>query len=93
MDEPRDTIFLLSEAGTLERVPRTDYDSETLLQTLIEKYPDLLAGEQMQPEEAIRWLVVSREAGVPDAEGGADRWAVDHLDRPDAPDRQQLLLP
>jgi hypothetical protein len=79
MEVPQDTIFLLSEAGSLERVPRTDYDSETLLQTLIEKYPDLLAGEQMQPETPIRWLVVSREAGVPDGEGGADRWAVDHL--------------
>jgi hypothetical protein len=79
MNGSEDTIFLLNDAGSLERVPRRDYDSETLLQTLVEKYPDLLAGEQMQPEEPIRWLVVSREAGVPDAGGSADRWAVDHL--------------
>lgn len=79
MSPSKDTIFLLSGAGSLERVPRVDYDSETLLQSLIEEYPDLLAGEQMQPEDPIRWLVVSREAGVPDVERGADRWAVDHL--------------
>lgn len=79
MDESQDTIFLLSEAGSLERVPRAEYDSETLLQSLIEKYPDLLAGEQMQPEEPIRWLLISREVGVPDGDGSADRWALDHL--------------
>ncbi len=79
MSKNGDTIFLLSQPGSLERVPRAEYDSEELLQSLIEKYPDLLAGEQIQPEEPIRWLLVSREAGIPDAEGASDRWAIDHL--------------
>ena len=79
MTQPTDTIFLLREQGRLERVPQEAYESEDLLQSLIADYPDLLAGEQIEPDDPIRWLLVSREAGVPDAEGASDRWAVDHL--------------
>jgi len=79
MGSTDDTIFLLAATGTLERVPRADYDSEALLQSLIDRYPELLAGEQINPDQPIRWLVVTREAGVPDSEGASDRWAVDHL--------------
>ncbi len=74
-----DTIYLLSEGSDLQRVPRKHYESEDLLQALIEKYPDVLAGDQMGTDEDVRLLVVKREAGVPDCEGGLDRWAVDHL--------------
>lgn len=54
------------------------YDSEDLLQTLLEQYPDLLAGDQMGAAPR-RWLLISREHGVPDAVGGAARWSLDHL--------------
>ncbi len=33
----------------------------------------------MGADEAVRLLMVKREAGVPDSEGGSVRWAVDHL--------------
>jgi hypothetical protein len=75
-----DAIFLLGgDGGKLERVPEQGYDSEDLLQRLIADHPDLLAGEQIDPDDPVRWLLVSREAGVPDADGASDRWAVDHL--------------
>lgn len=62
-------------------VPMTEarYDAEDVLQALLARYPDLLAGDQMRPAEPRRWLLISREAGIPDAEGGAARWSVDHL--------------
>lgn len=55
------------------------YDSEGVLQALIAKFPDLLAGDQLPGGEPRRWLLVGREASVPDAEQGAGRWSVDHL--------------
>jgi hypothetical protein len=42
-------------------------------------YPNLLAGDQMDASQPRRWLLVSRERGVPAEQGGGYRWAVDHL--------------
>jgi hypothetical protein len=55
------------------------FAKEDILQELLEKYPDLLAGDQMDDTESRRWLLVARELGVPDYEGAADRWSLDHL--------------
>jgi hypothetical protein len=74
-----DVIFILGAGEQLERIPYTPYSSEEVLQHLIASYPDLLAGEQINPDAPPRWLLVSREAGIPDQEGVSDRWAADHL--------------
>ena len=42
-------------------------------------YPSLLAGDQIDPIQPRRWLLIAREAGVPGEQGGGGRWAVDHL--------------
>ena len=55
------------------------YDSEALLQELLAKYPNLLAGEQMDAANPRRWVLVSREMAVPDEDEGAGRWSLDHL--------------
>lgn len=75
----QDTIFLLDGAGELQKIPHRRYDTEDLLQQLIDHHPDLLVGEQIDPDEPPRWLMVQREAGIPDVEGGYDRWAIDHV--------------
>ena len=75
----QDTIFLLDGAGQLQKIPHRRYESEDLLQQLIDHHPDLLVGEQIDPDEPPRWLTVQREAGIPDVEGGYDRWAIDHV--------------
>ena len=71
-------IYLREEDGL---VPMTEarYDAEDILQKLLADYPDLLAGDQMRPSEPRRWLPITREAGIPDAEGGLARWSLDHL--------------
>lgn len=72
-------IYLRQPDGTLRAMTEAPFTSEDLLQRLLEDYPDLLAGEQMDPEEPRRWLLVRREMGVPDEAGAANRWSVDHL--------------
>ncbi|NJD38030.1 MAG: hypothetical protein FIA89_06860 [Geobacter sp.] len=79
MTQPDDTIFLLNDEGNLQRVPRCHYESEDLLQSLIEKHPDLLAGDQMGGDESVRFILVKREAGIPDGDGNSDRWSIDHI--------------
>jgi hypothetical protein len=70
-------IFLLSGDELLEMREQA-YDSEDLLQTLLARYPNLLAGDQ-PAESPRRWLLVKRETGVPSEEGGGSRWSLDHL--------------
>src|SRR5262249_38311738 len=50
-----------------------------VLQELLAKYPNLLAGDQMDGAAPRRWLLISREMGVPSEEEGGDRWSLDHL--------------
>src|SRR2546429_4272 len=74
-----DSIFLIGTDSHIEQVPYRAYVSEDVLQDLIAKYPELLAGEQIDPDDPPRWLLVKREAGVPNGETASDRWAMDHL--------------
>ena len=72
-------IFVIHSDGQLRELTEQPYDSEDLLQRLLADYPDLLAGKQMDPESPRRWLLVAREAPVPDTSDSPGRWSVDHL--------------
>lgn len=72
-------IFLLQKDGGLEEMREQSYDSESVLQELLERYPNLLAGDQMNENDPRKWLLISREMNIPDNEAGNNRWAVDHL--------------
>ncbi|MBC8254985.1 MAG: hypothetical protein H8E35_13310, partial [Ardenticatenia bacterium] len=72
-------IYLIRGDDTLQDLSEEAYASEDLLQTLLEKYPDLLAGDQINEASPRRWLLVSREVPVPGEEDGAGRWSLDHL--------------
>jgi hypothetical protein len=71
-------IFVLN-GDELVAMHEQPYDSEDLLQTLLAKYPDLLAGGDQVPGSPRRWLLVKREVGVPATETGGSRWSLDHL--------------
>ena len=73
------SIYLLGDDKKLVTMAEQPYDSEALLQKLLADYPSLLAGDQINPTAPREWLLVSREAGIPDEDGGGDRWSVDHL--------------
>ncbi len=72
-------IYLLQEGGELVAMAEEAYDSEDLLQRLLADYPSLMAGDQIDTASPRRWLLVSREAGVPSHEGGGAQWSIDHL--------------
>ena len=52
---------------------------EDKLQELVADHPSLLSGEQINPEEPRRWILVDREQGIADNLGGGQRWALDLL--------------
>lgn len=73
-------IFLVGENDKiLIPMEETPYAAEDILQTLLEDYPDLIPGDQINPDVPRRWLFVKREAGVPSAENSSDVWSLDHL--------------
>jgi len=72
-------IYLVRDDGQLVEMRETSYDTEAVLQTLLAKYPSLLAGDQVNPTQPRRWLLVAQEMGVPKSDAGGDWWAVDHL--------------
>jgi ribosomal protein L30E len=72
-------MFLMHETGELVPMRDTAYDTESQLQEWLARYPDLLPGDQVDAETPRKWLLVCREARIPEEEEGAGRWSVDHL--------------
>ena len=61
-------IYLLQPNEELVKMEEEEYDSESLLQTLLVKYHDLLGGDQIDSDEPRRFLLVKRELGIPSQE-------------------------
>ena len=72
-------IYVLRDDQTLQALVQQPFQNEELLQSLLAKYPDVLAGEQIDEASPRRWLFVSREVGVPNEPEGSERWSLDHL--------------
>ena len=72
-------IFLRRDEGELVHLRGELYESEDRLQELIGANPELLLGEIADSERASAYLLVRREAGLPEAVAGSDRWFLDHL--------------
>lgn len=72
-------IFLIHDDGSLVEMREREYATEALLQQLLANYPRLLGGEEWNASAPRRWLLVRREAAIPDTERGKSRWAVDHV--------------
>src|SRR6185312_8918232 len=71
--------YIVEEDGKLVEMTEQPYDSEALLQELLESYPSLLAGDQLGTGDPRRWILVAREVGLASEQDGGDRWSVDHL--------------
>lgn len=72
-------IFNIQKNGTLIEMNEEPFENEDIFQTLLQDYPNLLAGDQINSDNPRRWLLVRREMGIPDEESGSDRWSLDHL--------------
>jgi hypothetical protein len=69
-------IFALRDGEGITELTQTPYENEDLFQSLIEKHPEILAGEQINPENPRQWVLISREMGV-SLDDGIGR--LDHL--------------
>jgi hypothetical protein len=72
------TAYIMEADGStnpMERVRCKNEEQE--LQRILEKNPDLLPGDQINPEDPRRWLQIAREMSVPDPSTGTDRWSID----------------
>ena len=72
-------IFHLTESGNLEPMNEEAFELEDKLQELVAGYPALLSGEQMNPDNPRRFILIGREQGIADIVGGGNRWSLDHL--------------
>ena len=72
-------IYVMDEQKNLEPLEESRFEQEDHLQALIADHPELLAGEQIRPDNPRRWILISREQGIPETPGAPDRWWVDLL--------------
>ncbi len=72
-------IYLIDDDDRLVEMTEKAYESEEQLQDLLEKYPNLLAGDQIARATPRRWLSISRESAIAAEEDGVDRWNLNHL--------------
>ncbi|MBP8106518.1 MAG: hypothetical protein KBG20_06630 [Caldilineaceae bacterium] len=69
-------IYLMQD-GQLIEMTETAYEAESLLQDLLAGHTKLLAGDQIDPADPRRWLLVGRE--VPILSESGDQFSLDHL--------------
>jgi len=73
------SIFIIQNDDTLVSMMQQPYEKEEHLQRFLERYPELLAGDQIDSVNPRRWLLIAREMPIPDREEGSGRWFLDHL--------------
>jgi len=72
--------IFLQRGGELVDMQPAGFVTEDVLQALLEEHAVLLAGDQIVGSGVPRrFLLVRREAVIPDAPGATGRWSVDHL--------------
>jgi len=72
-------LFLIDKDNAPKRMEPRAFDSEDEFQLLIAKFPDLLTDADFGEGSPRKWLLVTREAMVPDRSDGSGRWSLDHL--------------
>lgn len=74
------TAYVIQDDGSSTAMSRVRCKSEDReLQRILEKNPDLLPGDQIDPDDPRRWLLLKREMPVPDPRTGLNRWNIDFL--------------
>jgi len=72
-------VFVLRDDQTLVAMQAAHFASEDVFQDLLGRFPELLAGEQIDVATPRRFLLVDREQSIGTQDGGARRWSLDHL--------------
>ena len=74
----RPGVFVLQGTDTLVPMQPEEFATEVNFQALLSKFPSLLVGDQIDPDEPRRFLLVKQETPI----GHGDtvrRWSLDHL--------------
>jgi hypothetical protein len=72
-------IFMIKDNDELVPMAEKKYKQEIDFQDLLEDYPDLIPGDQIDSENPRRWLLIKRELGLPFEEEGAKSLSLDHF--------------
>lgn len=75
----KDQIFVLDDKQNLIELSEQEFEAEKHFQELLEKHPQLISGNQINPDNPRKWLLISREVGVPNQEDGSNVFSLDHL--------------
>ncbi len=65
-------IYIRNASGVLEPVTEQAFETEAILEELVAQYPELLAGDQMRPDDPLRWILIKPQMEI-------EGWAVDLL--------------
>jgi hypothetical protein len=74
-----DNLFLLKGEDSLTKMNLAQFANEDIFQKILARFPDLLTDADFGEGTPRRWMLIGREAGVTDKEGGSARWSLDHL--------------
>lgn len=71
-------VYILNSDGNTEAMTEIHCKNEDQeLQRILELNPDLIPGDQINPTDPRRWMVIKREMPVPDPSTGDNRWSID----------------
>src|SRR5689334_13735706 len=69
----RSGVFLLQGVDSLLAMEPAQFAKEEDFQRLVSRFPELLVGDQINPESPRRWLLVRREQPISTGEIGASQ--------------------
>ncbi|MCC8963388.1 hypothetical protein H8A95_14000 [Bradyrhizobium sp. Pear76] len=72
-------VFLLQGEHSLVPMEPGQFASEDDFQRLLSRFPELLVGDQVDPQNPRRWILVKREQSISTGEVGASLWSIDHV--------------
>jgi hypothetical protein len=72
-------VFVLQGTDSLLAMEPAQFAKEDDFQHLLSRFPALLVGDQIDPENPRRWVLVKREQSVSTGEVGASQWSIDHV--------------
>lgn len=75
----RSGVFLLQGDESLVAMQPGEFASEEHFQELLSRFPELLVGDQIDPEDPRRWILAKRELAISAAHAGASVWSIDHV--------------
>ena len=75
----RSGVFLLQGGDSLLPMEPAQFATEDDFQRLLSRFPELLVGDQIDPQNPRRWVLVRREQSISTGEIGASQWSIDHV--------------